>query len=831
MSEINIRFDGKLDIATGRSRREMNWKNREMLWSDLLKKLSVTHRTTESFAEYLASKKPRQDEIKDIGGFVGGYLNSGRKKKGSVRHRQLITLDADYANKDLWEDFIEMYDCAAGLYSTHKHSPDNPRYRLIIPVDRILLADEFVAISRKIAGMLGIDQFDHSTSYQLERLMYWPSSSADGVYEFQYQDGSWLNADEVLASYHNWQDSSEWPVSSRENQLVDRAMKKQGDPLEKKGIVGAFCRTYTIHEAIELFLSDQYEPCEIENRYTYKHGSTSGGLITYDDKFAYSWHSTDPAGSKLCNAFDLVRIHKFGLSDEDALATTPGNKLPSYLKMQDLASSDPAVSKLRSKENFESAKYDFTDEEEKPEAETEEENDDWKGQLKIDRRGEFQSTIDNIFLILKNDPKLKNRIVLNEFEGRLFVKKNLPWRKITAATSDFTDDDADCLSHYLESQKMPFTHVQKALAKLRTENRFHPVREYLEKLEWDGVERLEELFIDYLGAEDSLYTRVVTRKTLIAAVARIFEPGIKFDTVLTFVGKEGIGKSTIVSKLAGKWFSDCLGDIHTKEGMESLKGVWIMEIAELASLRKADQEAIKRFITSREDIYRPAYGRQLVRHPRQCLFFATTNKKDFLQSGDGNRRFLPIDTYVQDPQKDIFIDLSQPEINQLWAEAVNYYRAGEEINVPVEIYETASLVREQHTEQDDRKGIIENYLSKLLPENWDEMNVYDRRSFLNGEEELLKGTVERSRVCAAEIWCEALGGLQRDMTTQNTKFIHEVMRKLKGWEYSKTSHRLKIYGTQKVYEKSCENSVKTRCENKDFVKTRNGSFVKTEKQT
>jgi putative DNA primase/helicase len=168
---------------------------------------------------------------------------------------------------------------------------------------------------------------------------------------------------------------------------------------------------------------------------------------------------------------------------------------------------------------------------------------------------------------------LKGKILLNEFEARLIATKDLPWRKVTKNSRDFTDDDMDCLAHYLETYKMPFTNVQKALAKIRTDFKVHPIREYLNALTWDKVPRVDELFIDYLGAEDSEYTRAVARKTLVAAVKRVMEPGCKFDTVLTFVGKEGIGKSTLVAMLAKEWFSDCLGDIHGKEGMESVYAV------------------------------------------------------------------------------------------------------------------------------------------------------------------------------------------------------------------------------------------------------------------
>lgn len=808
---MNIEFDAKIDIATGRNRKETSWKNKEILWSELLKKVSTTHRTAETYNEYCTGKKGWQDNVKDIGGFVGGYLSGGRRKATSVMHRQLITLDIDFAKPEFWDDFTMMYSNAAAMYSTHKHSVEAPRLRLILPLNRKVFADEYMAIARRIACNLNIECFD-DTTYEPSRLMYWPSTAKDGAYDFQYQDGVWLSADEVLSSYRDWKDTSEWPVSTRNYNIIQRAIKKQGDPLEKPGVIGAWCRTYTIPQAIETFLSDVYDPCDVENRYTYKEGSTGAGLVVYDDKYSFSHHGTDPTSGKLCNAFDLVRIHKFGLKDEDR-----EDQKASYAAMQEFCTKDEKVLLQIGIERRQSVEEDFKDVFVEGEDKTEEpESDKWLSDLEVDKKGNYLSTIDNIYRVIKSDPKLKGRIYLNEFEGRLLVTKNLPWRNVNGFSKDFTDDDADCLAHYLEKSKIPHTHIQKALAKIRNEFKIHPVRDYLNSLSWDGEARLDDMFIDYLGAEDSDYTRAVARKTFVAAVARVFQPGCKFDTVLTLVGKEGIGKSTLIAHLAKEWFSDCLGDIHTKEGMESLRGVWIMEIAELASFRRADQDAIKRFLTSREDVYRPAYGRQLVRFPRQCIFFATTNKEEFLVGSHGNRRFWPVSTHVQQPTKDVFADLSTFEINQVWAEAIHFYKKGESLNLSEEMRADAESIRETHSEIDDRAGMVEKYLNTLMPENWSELAIHERRAYLAEDELQPAGTVQRSHVCIAEIWCEALGCMQRDMTNNNTKYIHDIMRKLKEWQPAKGTKRFNIYGTQRVYSrvKTAKNVVNTNVNTK-----------------
>ncbi|MBP3037964.1 hypothetical protein J9303_00385 [Bacillaceae bacterium Marseille-Q3522] len=359
-----LKYDGSITIAIGRSRKEMNWKNREMLWSELTKRLSMTNYTGETHAEYIKLPKSQQDQIKDIGGFVGGSLKGGRRKTDAVVWRSVLTLDADFIKGDLWSSVEMMLDCACTIYSTHKHTPAKPRLRLVIPLSRSVTPDEYQAVSRRIAADLGIDFFD-DTTYQPHRLMYWPSTSRDGEYIFKMQDAPWLNPDEVLARYEDWKDSSYWPESTRLQQAHKRAAEKQGDPYEKPGLVGVFCRAYSIPEAIETFLEDIYEPAG-ENRYTYLAGSTTGGLILYEnDKFAYSHHGTDPVGGKLVNAFDLVRIHKFGAQDEGKEEKNI-TKLPSYKKMIHFAEQDTNVQELKKQERLAAIEEDFAGKEVDP---------------------------------------------------------------------------------------------------------------------------------------------------------------------------------------------------------------------------------------------------------------------------------------------------------------------------------------------------------------------------------------------------------------------------------------------------------------------------------
>ncbi|GKX27864.1 hypothetical protein SH1V18_03440 [Vallitalea longa] len=800
-----MKYDGEISIAVGRSRKETKWKNKEILWSELVNKLSETTRTAETHNEYMASPKGRQSEIKDVGGFVGGYLSQGVRKVDSVQNRTVITLDIDHAksDNDIFDSFDMLYGNAAVIYSTHKHTPEIPKLRLVIPINRPVFTDEYEAISRRIAGDLGINDFD-DTTFQPSRLMYFPSTSKDGEYLFQKLDAPWLDADQILNTYFDWKDSSSWPISDRVNKIVARGIKKQGDPLEKPGLIGAFCRCYNIHEAIEKYLQDEYEPCAMENRYTYKLGSTAAGLITYDDKFAFSHHGTDPASGKLCNAFDLVRIHLFGLKDEDAVPNTPSNRLPSYKEMVEFCSKDKTVRKQLGKEKIQSAIEDF----EGIELKDGEIDTSWTENLDIDGKGRIRSSIDNILIILKNDYKLKVKLAFNKFNNKCIALGNLPWRKINKNNNELRDLDDAGLRHYMEATYgiTGGNKIYDASALIMEENAFHPVMDYLNTLEWDGQPRIDTLLIDYLGAEDTEYVRAVTRKAFVACVARIKNPGCKFDYVLTLVGKQGVGKSTILKKLGGKWFSDSFTTVQGKEAVEQIQGYWLIEMAELSGLRKAEVETVKHFMSKQEDVFRPAYGRKTETHPRQCIFFGTTNNSDFLTDSTGNRRFWAVDTMVVEPTKNIFTELTKEVVNQVWAEALHLYQQGEKLYLNKDMEGMANKVQEQHTKVDERIGLVEDYLNTPIPEDWYDMDVFDRTNYIHNIDSISqKGTILRNRISVIEVWTELFNGQKKDLDRRKSMEINNILKAIKGWEMYKKSGgvgRIKGYGRQRIYIKS-----------------------------
>lgn len=784
---MNVQNDKALDIALGNSRKTKTWKNKTVRWSELLDRLSTATRTPETMAEYKAMTRDQQSQIKDVGGFVGGYCNNG--SRSDIRFRSILCLDADFADGDLWPDWELLYGNAAAIYSTHKHTTEKPRYRLVVPLARNVDSDEYQAVGRRIAATLGIDKFD-DTSYQPQRMMYWPSCSQDGPYVFEHTDGAFLDPDTVLATYHNWRDVSSWPMSSRVAEVVRKTAAKQKDPLEKGGIVGAFCRAYTIQEAIAEYVPT-YRVCDDPGRYTYTEGSTAAGVVIYDDKFSYSHHGTDPASGQLCNAWDLVRLHRFGELDSDCNPDTPVSSRPSYRAMAQLASEDKRVKAQIVADRMTEATADFD--------EPAEDGEDWKAKLKITEKGAIAQTIENVVIILQHDPQLAGRLALNEMEHNIVALSSLPWRAARGA-SQWTDADDAALRYYLERTYgiNGKDRIFDAVNVVALQNKFHPVREYLDGCAWDGVPRVETLLVDYLGAEDTAYTRAVTRKALVAAVARIYNPGCKFDYMLTLRGRQGLGKSALIARLGGRWFSDSFTTLQGKDAYEQVLGVWIMEVGELAGMRKAEAETIKLYISKQVDRFRPAYGRRLQEFPRQCIFIGTTNETQFLRDATGNRRFWVVDT-PNEPTRNLWDELTPETVRCIWAEAVELYRAGEALYLPRELEAAAREVQETYEEENPRAGIVQDYLERRLPADWDIMDLLARRQWLEGTQE---GTVPRTTVCTMEIWAEALGGNPDRLDRYAGKEIREIMERMPGWRHN-GNQRLTIrpYGRQRFYER------------------------------
>lgn len=791
----------KLQISTAGSRRASYWPKSEILWSEFTEKLKTPVRSTETVEQYLAFPKSQQDELKDVGGFVGGTFSGGRRKPECAEGRDLLTLDLDNIPAGQTDDILRRVHglgCAAAVYSTRKHVGYAPRLRVIIPFNRPATADEYEPAARKLASLIGIE-FCDPTTFEVNRLMYWPSCCQDSEYICDVCDQPFCSLDGLLGMYGDWHDISQWPQVPGSEALERRRLAKQADPTTKKGIIGAFCRTYSITQAMERFIPGMYEETAIPGRYSYTGGETTGGAIVYDgDLFLYSHHSHDPCCNQLVNAFDLVRLHMFGDQDNGAKEGTPANKLPSFVAMSHLAMDDKPVADLIAKERFEQAQEAFAAPTEKPQEDLA-----WISQLAVDGNGNYKKTVNNVILVLQNDPLLKGRIVTDEFAGRGLVLGAVPWNRCTEKRL-WTDTDNSGFYWYMETYYgiTARNNMYDALAIVGEQNKINDVRDYLRGLKWDGIKRLDTLLSVYLGADDTPYTRAVMRKSLCAAVARAVVGGVKYDNMPIITGPQGIGKSTFLSVLGKAWFSDSLTSFEGKEAAELIQGTWINEVGELTAFTKQETSAIKQFLSKCYDIYRAAYGRQTEKHPRRCVFFGTSNDSEFLKDSTGNRRFWPIDVGVHPAKKSIWDDLPG-EVDQVWAEAYAYWALGEPLYLSKEVEELAFEQQESHRELSGKEGIIQDFLEKPILPNWGQMGLGQRRQFLNGNLQYDEsvGLMPRDKVCAVEIWEECFGSEKRYMKRSDSTEINNILLSLKGWKRIKTPRRFGAYGNQKGFER------------------------------
>ena len=797
-----MQYDRKITISAGSSRRATNWQRQTLLLSELYAKLATPARGTETMAEYLALPKPQQDNLKDVGGFVGGVLSGPRRKAGAVAGRDLLTLDLDHIPPGGTQDVLRRLEglmCGYCVYSTRKHAPEAPRLRILFPLDRTATADEYEPLARRMAEHVGIGMAD-PTTFEASRLMYYPSCCADGEYVYAWADKPMLFADGLLDTYADWHDVGQWPQVPGASQTPLRLAAKQGDPEAKAGVVGAFCRAYDVSAAMDAFLPGVYEPVDNAlDRYTFTGGSTTGGAVLYDGgKFLFSHHATDPAGGRLVNAFDLVRLHKFGELDDDADPKAPVNRMPSYAAMQELAAADREVKRLLAREKQEELRAAFGGEPAQGEAP----DGEWMDQLKVhSKTGLPLPTIDNIWIILEHDPNLPGRFALNEFAGRGEVLGPLPWAK-EGKRRLWEDNDNAGLYWYLEKgyQISSNGKVDGALSLHSNAHSFNDVVSYLEGLAWDGVPRLDTIFIDYLGAEDSPFTRAVARKAFTAAVARAMRPGTKFDNMTILGGPQGIGKSTLIYKMSRGWFNDSIRTFEGKDASELLQGVWLVEIAELNAFRNSDISRIKQFVSQQADRFRAAYGRHVRETLRRCVFFGTTNSSEYLRDRTGNRRFWPVDVGVRPCRKSVFTDLDG-EVDQLWAEAVMYWRLGEPLFLSGALEAEARQAQEEHRETSVREGIIQEFVGRQVPEGWGRWKLSQRQSYWNGGFSGEATLVDRERVCALEVWVEALGGDPKGMKYPDAQEINDTIANLPGWKKGKGTKKFGPYGAQRGFFK------------------------------
>ncbi len=810
---INLLYDKELNLMIGNSRKAVVWNPLKLTVSALYDKLSTPVRGMETISEYLNLPKGEQDSRKDIGGFVGGRLKAPRRKATNIIDRCIVTLDFDTIPPFGTEKVLKTLDGLGYgycVYSTRKHRAAAPRLRIIVPTDRTMTVDEYDAVSRKIADAIGIDMAD-PTTFEASRLMYWPSCCSDGEYIFKYADAPLCRVDDVLGSYTDWKDWNERPQVTGAFSY-QRMAAKQGDPEQKPGIIGAFNRTYDVYRAMDELLPGIYAPVDNDPyRFTYVNGSTTGGAVVFDGgKFLYSFHATDPCSGRLVNAADMVRLHKFGQMDDDSAPDTPINRLPSYKAFCEFALSDEAVSHKIVEERYTAGQNEFSGiqaqtPEQQPDASAEEDPNAWLRSLSVTAQGAVKPTIDNVLIILENDPLLKGKFALNKFAGRGEVLGVLPWEADNKRRL-WSDTDSNGLYWYME-KRYNITkrgNIDAALDIHASTHAFNDVQDYINRLSWDGTPRLDTLFVEYLGAEDNQYNRAVCRKAFTAAIARAMDPGCKYDNMLILCGRQGLGKSTLLDKMSRGWFNDSIRTFEGKEASELLQGVWLVEVAELDAFRRTDVARIKQFLSLRADRYRAAYGRNVKELPRCCAFFGTCNQMDFLQDTTGNRRFWPVDVGVVPNVKNVWDDLTDSVIDQLWAEARAYWQLGEQTYLTGEVERQAQEMQEMHREASPKEGLVMDFVAREVPTDWREWSIDRRRDWwavaTHGEVK----TGPRDRITAIEIWCELYNGNQRDIKQTDAREINAILAKIPKLRRVKSPFRAGPYGMQRGFEVTVE---------------------------
>ena len=384
--------------------------------------------------------------------------------------------------------------------------------------------------------------------------------------------------------------------------------------------------------------------------------------------------------------------------------------------------------------------------------------------------------VHNFEIVMDKDSRFAGKIRLNEFAQQPYLYGSVPWENENNCRAWSSHDDSAVFSliqaDYGLKSRQDFA---DALKNVSMRNKFHPVRELLDSLTWDGKEHIRSLLPEYLGAEDSDYTYQVMRLWMLGAVSRVYKPGSKFDYTMILQGSQGIGKSTFLKQMAmdDSWFNDSLDSLDSDKAVQSLTGSWIIELAELKSLARTagGVESVKRFLTATQDKYRIPYERRADTFYRQCVFAGTTNKDDFLQDETGNRRFLIVQTGVKKPSKSLFVPEIMDAIKLAWAEAVHIWKKEKpQLILPEAYMQEAKELQEANMADDGKRGIIQEYL---------------------------KG---KTQVCAREIWFEALEESISPKSYQTSE-INSIIAKVPGWQRMKTPRKFPKYGSQRGFQK------------------------------
>ena len=786
---------GNVSIAIAPSSRKRNTMNLELTItpSRTSKQWFPVTMTWEQIVE--AAQEPAAE--KDCGAYMAGKATSTSRKDSRVEYRSMVTLDADNAGAE-FPTRVEGLGLTALVHSTYSHTADNPRYRVIIPLmGPGLTTEEYPRVARGLMEALGKEQFD-PTCDQPKRIMFWPSASRLDQYEVHSYDGETATAQWLLERFGGFSSTPE---------------HKRGpkcDPYKLPGVVGAFNRLYDMARAVEEF-NLPYEQVG-ENRWHYTPSESAAGVCVYPDGYVYSNHASDPAGGRALCMFDLVAMHRFADLDEEAgtpLNTAPKDR-PSIRKaMQEFVELSDVKAEMMG-------------------LDTESSGEDWVSKLHIHpKTGKTLDNAGNWRLLIEHDPVL-SKLAYNKMNLATITLCDFPWRKVTPGKDDqLTEADREEISDHLEcTYNMHYPSERRlngAINKSGQKHAFHPVEKYLEGLQWDGVSRIET----WLPGEVNNYKRSIARLTAVQAVARMLDPGVKVDNCLIIAGGEGLGKSWFIERMARGW-TCTLGPIdrgNARDTIMIMSRSWIAVADEGYSLKKADVDNMKNFITRTHDEVRLPYARETEILPRRQVIWGTTNDPTFLRAQEGNRRFLIVNV----TEKLDFDKYTSEYVDQVWAEAVHIWREarakyGVEGNPVLRLNDeeeaVAKSVRGGATEEEPLVGLIQDYLDTLVPENWEKMPVEERISWLrNAEQGLVKpGTHRIERVCSFEIWKVLLGNTRGKMSRVESLEIAEALRKVPGWESSGAKRaRFPFFGQQRYFSRVQEEPAPEQMEDAELV--------------
>lgn len=766
--------DFTMAIATAPKRDSIKWKNEVVAWSDI-----------KAWMETPGNKK-------EAGNYVLGRLSGERRNKKTIEARSALTLDVD--NPD--EGFLDRLKQESYLliwHTTYSSTPDNPRYRLIIPLDREVNPAEYEAAVRGVMNVLGLECFDPG-SVQPERYMFKPATQKAAWFRWDEHTGDIADADTLISLA---------PESLAGLPPIRPSRRKQ-NPFEMADPIGEFNRSYEdLDDLIEVY-DLPYEKAGTK-RWTLKGAiGSAAGVGEVAAGLWYSHHGGDPAYGEAQTAFDLVRIHLFGDLDEGVKPNTPVNRKPSHVEMKDLAARDARVLNAR----WEEPVADFSepiiddvapvpaDPSDAP-SEAPEKPADWRTRLRFNRAGNVLDNLDNWDLIRKNDDNFK-ALVFNKMTRSVEIDSDLSWRRYEPQDPGWNDYDLKNFKEVIERKyklKVAKERLDDMVTNAAFKRTIDPVADYLKSLDgqWDKQTRLETCLP---GVKPTEFTRLVARKSLVAAVARAMQPGVKWDHTLIFFGNEGMGKSEWIDRMSRGW-TDELGDIRNKDTLLEISRTWIVVSDEGHSLKKADADAQKSFLTRKVDVFRAPYDRQVMNHPRRCVIWGTTNDDVFLRRQQGNRRFLIV--HCTDK---VDLDLITSDyVDQIWAEAYYLWQQGERLYLDDTESSLATEEREPFTEDDSLAGRIEDFLSMKVPKDWQTIGRASRQDhYRNYQDGMAGGEHEIEMTCPVQIWYEMMGEV-RNPQLSDLRIIRESMKNVPGWRRMDRPVHFNGYGTQRSYER------------------------------